>query len=76
MEFYVPPKSTRRTLRERWIRRYQGFFGDPPKLGQYRAKEITFGELYRSACKMAEDMATEARSIDAGAFSDRDHSDR
>lgn len=64
--------ASRRTLRERWLRRYQGYFGEPSALADYRAGTISFGELYSSTMKQAENMVTEAGHCDQGAFSERD----
>jgi hypothetical protein len=63
---------TRRAAREEWIKRYTAYFGEPMRLQDYRAKEISFGTLYRSAKKTAEDMVTEASRCDFEAFSSRD----
>lgn len=69
----APTSNHRRKLREDWIRRFTGYFGEPASLGHYRAGEISFGQLYRSSMKMAENMVTEAERVDSGAFSSRDN---
>lgn len=54
--------------REAWITRWTGYFGEPPKLDDYRQGLIGFRELYKHACKRVEDMATEAANCSQEAF--------
>jgi len=62
--------KTRRmyAAREAWIMRWTGYYGDPPKLEEYRNGEVSFLELYRNARSRAEDMATESSNISQEAF--------
>lgn len=63
--------STAEAAREKWIKHWSGYFGEPPKLQDYRAGRVSFRELYDHSNSFAEDMATEGRIIDyATAFSD------
>jgi len=60
----------RNAAREAWIRRFSGYFGDPIRLGEYRAGTLTFQELYDSANRHAQDMTIEAKRCDSAAFDD------
>lgn len=69
----TPPISenhAKRRKREKWIKRYSGYFGPPTRLEDYRKAEITFNELYRSSMKMAESMTTEAGYTEPGTLDD------
>jgi hypothetical protein len=50
----------RDAAREAWIKRFQGYFGDPLRLDEYRRGEIAFGALYDSALRHIGDMVNEA----------------
>lgn len=64
-------KSVLRTeAREKWIKRYSGYFGEPFRLDEYRKGGLTFREFYMAMIDHAEDMVTEASHIDYAAFND------
>lgn len=60
--------SRRNAAREAWIKRFTGYFGDPLRLGEYRAGKLSFEELYKSAMRHVEDMVTEAGRYDPAAW--------
>lgn len=64
----TPTTAQRNAAREAWIKRFAGYFGDPIRLGEYRAGTLTFEELYRNSIGHAEDMVNEAGRYDPAAW--------
>ncbi len=64
-------KLQRTAAREAWIKRFQGYFGDPLRLSEYRAGTLTFRELYESALRHADDQVNEAGHYDPAADLDQ-----
>ncbi len=56
--------------RERWLGRFKGHFGEPPRLEDWKLGSITFEELYHSAMKFADNMLAEVQYVQSCAFHD------
>lgn len=50
-------------IQKRWIKRFRGFFGDPPRFQEFRAGECSFEVMHRDAIKFVENMLAEIQIV-------------